>query len=579
LILVSPGTEMNWHYEYTPYIWPPFLTVLLLLALSAYAWRRRSVPGALPFMISCLFAALWAAGSIMEYAAVDVATKIFWVKAQAVCPLPATTATICFILEYTWPGRWLTRRNLALLSIAPLVFLGLALTNDLHHLVWLSFSFHGSITPLFGPGTWFFIAYVYGLGLIEFFVFVWLFRHSPQHRWPVVIMLIGQIGGRTEYLLEATNKIRTDLPIDIISIAVVFLTYAIALFGFRIFDPITLARQTVIAQMRDGMLVLDSQGRVASLNLAAEQILGVSARSARGRPVKELLPAYPDRHLEDAGMNVIEFSLGEVPTVRDFTLAISQMKDWRGLEVGRLLLLRDVTEPKRARELQKQQQLLLATLQERERLARELHDSLGQTLAAARLQASTARLLLAQGETAQTDKCLEQMADMTIEAETDVREYLLGAKTSFSADRPFFEALRQYAARFSQQYSLQVGLSIPPQLEAQGLEAMVEVQLLRIIQEALSNIRKHARAKNVQVVFTVSGPLVQIAIMDDGQGFDPAKVSSRQAEGFGLQAMRERAEALGGNLDVISQSGQGTRVVVQVPARINGEKGNVEAVK
>jgi signal transduction histidine kinase len=355
--------------------------------------------------------------------------------------------------------------------------------------------------------------------------------------------------------------------------------YAIALFGFRIFDPITLARQTVIAQMREGMLALDSQGRIASLNLAAERILQVSARQAKDRPVKELLPAYQDLNLNDAGMTVIEFSLGEVPTVRDFTLAISQMKDWRGLEVGRLLLLRDVTEPKRARELQKQQQLLLATLQERERLARELHDSLGQTLAAARLQASTARLLLAQGETAQTDKCLEQMADMTIEAETDVREYLLGAKISFSADRPFFEALRQYAARFSQQYGLQVGLSIPPQLEAQGLEAMVEVQLLRIIQEAMSNVRKHARAKNIHVVFAVLGPHVQIIILDDGQGFDSESIAARQAEGFGLQAMRERAEALGGNLDVISQPGQGTQVVVQVPAQMNGKNGDVKVVK
>jgi signal transduction histidine kinase len=570
---------MNWNYAYTPYIWPPFLTVLLLFALSIYSWHRRSVPGALPFMISCLFAALWAAGSVMEYAAVDVATKIFWVKAQAVCQLPATTAAICFILEYTWPRRWLTRRNLALLSIAPLVFLGLVLTNDLHHLVWLSFSFNGSITPLFGPGAWFFIAYAYGMGLIEIFVFVWLFMHSPQHRWPVVIMLIGQIGGRTEYLLGTANLIRSDLPIDVISIAIVFLMYAIALFGFRIFDPITLARQTVIAQMREGMLALDSQGRIASLNLAAERILQVSARQAKDRPVKELLPAYQDLNLNDAGMTVIEFSLGEVPTVRDFTLAISQMKDWRGLEVGRLLLLRDVTEPKRARELQKQQQLLLATLQERERLARELHDSLGQTLAAARLQASTARLLLAQGETAQTDKCLEQMADMTIEAETDVREYLLGAKISFSADRPFFEALRQYAARFSQQYGLQVGLSIPPQLEAQGLEAMVEVQLLRIIQEAMSNVRKHARAKNIHVVFAVLGPHVQIIILDDGQGFDSESIAARQAEGFGLQAMRERAEALGGNLDVISQPGQGTQVVVQVPAQMNGKNGDVKVVK
>jgi two-component system sensor histidine kinase DegS len=99
---------------------------------------------------------------------------------------------------------------------------------------------------------------------------------------------------------------------------------------------------------------------------------------------------------------------------------------------------------------------------------------------------------------------------------------------------------------------------------------------MRIIQEALSNVRKHARAKNVQVVFTVSGHLACLAINDDGQGFDAVMVA-KQSERFGLQAMRERAEALGGSLVVISQPGQGTQVMVQVP--VTGEKRRGEMVK
>jgi two-component system nitrate/nitrite sensor histidine kinase NarX len=84
-----------------------------------------------------------------------------------------------------------------------------------------------------------------------------------------------------------------------------------------------------------------------------------------------------------------------------------------------------------------------------------------------------------------------------------------------------------------------------------------------INQEALSNIRKHACAKNAQVVFTDSGGQVEVAIIDDGVGFDPAAVAARQAEGFGFQSMRERAEALDGHLEVISRPGQGTQVLVR----------------
>jgi hypothetical protein len=114
---------MTGSYAYTPQVWLSLLTVVLLVALAIFGWRRRNVPGAVPFTVGCLFAALWAAGSFMEYAVADVATKILWVKFQAVWQLPATTAITCFILEYAWPGRWLTRRNLALLSVVPLLFL------------------------------------------------------------------------------------------------------------------------------------------------------------------------------------------------------------------------------------------------------------------------------------------------------------------------------------------------------------------------------------------------------------------------------------------------------------------------
>ena len=90
-----------------------------------------------------------------------------------------------------------------------------------------------------------------------------------------------------------------------------------------------------------------------------------------------------------------------------------------------------------------------------------MHDSLGQTLAAAHLQASSARLLLARGETAQTDECLERLASMTSDAEADVREYLLGARTGFAPGLPFFALLRECTQRFGRQYGPQVELTVP----------------------------------------------------------------------------------------------------------------------
>jgi PAS domain S-box-containing protein len=557
---------MTWNYAYTLYIWPSFLTVLLLIALAAYSWHRRSVPGALPFMIGCLFAALWAAGSVMEVAAVDVATKIFWVKFQGVWHLPVATTILCFVLEYVWPGRWLTRRNLTLLSILPLLTLGLVLSNDLHHLAWRSFAFDGSVLPQLGSGVWVLFSYAYGLVIANLVILAWLFPRVQYHRWPVVVMLMGQFGGRTVYLLQRFDVLHSILPVDVLGVGFEFLMYAVALFGFRIFDPVPLANQMAIEQLQDGVLVLDPQGRVASLNPAAEEILGKPSRLALGEPVRELLPAYQEEPLSGAGKTVIEFRAGEGSSLRDYTLRVSHLRDWRGMEIGRLLLLRDVTEPKRAREQQRQQQQQLAMLNEREWLARELHDSLGQVFAFVNSQGQAVRRLLARGDVAAADELAARLVEVAREADVDIRESILGLRVSLSGQE-LFPALAQYLERYEKNYGIHTILDWPETLGRRAFEPQVEVQLLRILQEALTNARKHADAHSVRVAFTVPNECAQVAIQDDGKGFDPPELSDGVENRVGLRVMRERAVEAGGSLVVQSKVGEGTLIIVTVPLR------------
>lgn len=527
-------------YTYTSLIWPPLLVTFFLFTLSAYSWRRRSVPGALPFAVGSFFAALWVAGVVLEVAAVDTAVRAFWVQFQTFWKFPATITIFGFILEYIWPGRWLTRRNIILFALIP--FLIFATGNQ-------------ALTRLV-------LFYNYALSLIVMLALLWLFFHTPQRHWPAAIMLVGQIGARLTYALNFAQLLHTDLPINVITIAFVFLMYAIALFGFHIFDPDTLARQIAINQMPTGMIVLNMQGQTTSLNSAAQRLLNDTNTRLVGRLIHELLP-LDAIHFRVADADQVEFHLGSAESSRVCLLTASTLQDWRERDIGYLLLLHDITEQKLAQAQIIAQQRALAALQERERLARELHDSLGQTLAATHLQASAARHLLAQGQLDQTDHCLAQMAEMSIVAEADVRDYLLGAKTAFASDMPFEETVRQYVLRFAQQYDLQVDLHTPPELETQSLGFPVEVQLLRIIQEALSNVRKHAAAQRVQIRFHITDGLVEVMIVDNGRGFDPTL--AQQTDGFGLQAMRERAATLGGTLNITSQPGAGTEITIRAP--------------
>ncbi len=561
---------MTWNYAYTPTIWPSFLTALFLLAMAYYAARRRSVPGVLPFMFACLFSAVWAAGSVMEYAAVDLAPKIFWIKFQTACQLPAATAATCFVLEYSWPGRWLTRRNLVLLSIVPLLVLGLIATDHINQFVWLSFRLDGAVaTPLLGPGGWLAIIYSFGLVILSLFVFAWLFLHSPQHRWPVAIMVAGHIGVRTMYVLDTANLIHSVLPLGVLGLGFMALMYAIALFGFRIFDPIPLARRTTIEQLHDGMVVLDPYGRVVGLNPAAERILGAPLKRIQGKPITQVLPTLPELSsflTSDASLSKsVELNGGPGGGRRWYELDLSPLQDFRGLPVGRLLLLHDLTTQKQAQAQLLEQQRALAVLKEREQIARELHDELSQELAFINAQAQSIVDLLSSGDTEQASARMQLLAKIAREAHVDVRGQISKLSLNIRTEEGFQGALQRFLEAFQRMYGIQAELVLDQDQPMSYLEPTTEVELLRIIQEAFTNIRKHACATRVLVSLAAQPGELVVTIEDNGVGFDAAQPPTGQT--FGLHLMFERAVEIGGRIEVQSVPGQGTRVSVAVPLR------------
>ena len=188
---------MTGAYAYTPDIWPPLVAAIFLAAIGLYAWRRRAVPGGKPFVAMSAVSILLLLGIAFEAAAVAPATKIAWYEFQFVLLLAGTTPVTCFVLDYAYPGRWLTRRNVFLLSIPPLLCLLMALISD-SQLIWrrLEIGADDSVVLTYAPGGALLVAYGLALFLLYTAVFLRLFIRSPQHRWPVALMLLGQISSR-----------------------------------------------------------------------------------------------------------------------------------------------------------------------------------------------------------------------------------------------------------------------------------------------------------------------------------------------------------------------------------------------
>lgn len=207
---------------------------------------------------------------------------------------------------------------------------------------------------------------------------------------------------------------------------------------------------------------------------------------------------------------------------------------------------------------------LVAVLEERERLAREMHDSLAQVLGYVHLRAESARTNLNTGVMDKTERDLAEISSVANEAYADVREAILGLRVAALRQRGFVGTLREYAAKFSQQ------AGIPTRVETNGsrplkLAPETEVQLMRVVQEALTNVRKHAHAQQACVSLQQQDGL-RITIEDDGKGFDPQGLDNER-DHFGLFTMQERVERVGGRLEIDSAAGRGTRVRVIFPDR------------
>ncbi len=205
----------------------------------------------------------------------------------------------------------------------------------------------------------------------------------------------------------------------------------------------------------------------------------------------------------------------------------------------------------------------MAVLEERYRLAREIHDGLAQTLAYLNMQTERLEGLIADQQAEAATRALAEIRQSIRGAYVDAREAIDGLRLSVEEPHQLAARLQDYVADYSQQSGLEVRFVAQP--ENLTAEPTTALQLLRIAQEALTNVRKHARAQHVDVRLVASAKELELTILDDGDGFPAALQADRPHRGYGLTIMRERAESLGGTLSVATGPGQGTCITAVIP--------------
>jgi len=339
----------------------------------------------------------------------------------------------------------------------------------------------------------------------------------------------------------------------------------------------------VMDSAMDAIITVDDQQRIVLFNQAAEATFRCRRSEVLGAGLDRLLPARfraaHGAHIRHFGTTgVTNRRMGDTTTLwalradgSEFPIEASISQVTEGGQRLYTVILRDITRRKEYEDMLARQQaelreisarVLEAREEEKTLLARELHDELGQQLTAMkmdlawlheRLPAADAAL---QAKTAHMTGLVDQTVTAVRRISADLRPLMLD-------DLGLQDAVAWLVAEFSKNSGVECRLDAPPDAVLENVDRVVAITLYRVLQESLTNIARHARAKNAWVILGASGNWLQLEVEDDGQGIADADLARPRS--LGLKGMRERVRYIGGTVEIGRAPRGGTRVLVRVP--------------
>ena len=348
------------------------------------------------------------------------------------------------------------------------------------------------------------------------------------------------------------------------------------------FEGATHPYHVLLNVMSDGAGLLDPDGTILFGNRRLAEMARVPLEGLRGSRFQEFVvpaerPSFEGLLREHAGPNVArEFALVGADTsstpvqIALFSVPLGASEEATGAETRNdatviMAIITDLTERKLAEvtRLELLKRLISSEDEERRRIARELHDEIGQWLTALVVGLRTIETLAV---TTDVQSVAQRLRELGAQSVDNVGRLARGLHPRELDDEGLARAVTRYAEIYRRSLGIAVDVRLKG-LDSCRLTPLVETTMYRILQEALTNVARHARAKEVIVELKRDGALLELVVRDDGVGFSASRAPN-EATGLGLHGMRERVALLGGSAEIESRPGHGTVVRVRIPAGI-----------
>ena len=331
-----------------------------MTVLAVYGWRHRSAQGGLPFVVCMILSAELMLATALVMASPTREAAIIWGNIRFIALAFLSVAWLLLVFEYTGQRAWLSPRRIALLMIIPLVTQVMVWT-DAFTGQWGVYYSYERVGPFWmsfmaktAPGSWFWVhtAYSYLLLLVGMILIVRMAVRSPRlYRSQALAMVVGMLAPAIATLLITFRMFTgwTGIP-PAIGLTISGLAFAWAIFRYRLFDLVPIAREKLIDGMDDGMLVLDDQQRVVDLNPAMARLLDIPTGRAIGSAAMDMLGSWPELvwRFSQGNVAIGEVERQQAKESRHYDLNVLALADRKGRPAGQLLVLHDITARVRA---------------------------------------------------------------------------------------------------------------------------------------------------------------------------------------------------------------------------------------
>lgn len=559
-------------------------SVVLSLGMIVYFWLQGKKTAVLySFLLCQALICLWSLFHIFDFLSVTIEARWVFVVIEyfAICFIGA--AWLLFSLYYA--NSWVIRfkKNLVWIFTPPLILYCFALTNTYHHLFFQQFTFEGQKAGiLFWVHTVFsYIYLVSGTAILMRCSTRQLGNARKQSLLFILAVLIPLVCNA----IYISNAIITKVDITSVSFSISLLLFALATFRYRFLNIVPIALRKVVDHIKESVIVIDQFNRVLDFNKPFSDTFSSYVYVSRNDNINKFIKELR-KHIDKAGecndlLNTIEYGCGEItsgeiivsePVRTCFVIGIQQVLDRKQQVLGRVVTFNDISEYRalmnelntKNRALSEANEQLkehmhtveeLAVANERNRFARDVHDTLGHTMALLIAQLEVCSISYAKDPKV-TEEKLADALETARGGLKELRRSIVGLMPEKLESNSLVNALKRLVHDFSMS-----GMKID--FTVDGPEPNLNVTyrdvIYRLCQEALTNSLRHGRAKNASIILRFQEDRAKVYIFDDGCG------SKNIIKGFGLSGMEDRINSLSGKLRYGSDGESGFNIHAEIP--------------